>query len=130
MPVVKILLQSVISDDLNWMTLDIRDYYLNTPLFRPEYIPIQRKLIPSEINRRHKLEPFMHNNSVLFEVNKGTYGLPQAGFLAQQKLVELLAKHDYHQTDTPCLFRHTSNGTTFALVVDDFGVKLSGRPHY
>lgn len=76
MPVVKILLQSAISDDSNWMAIDIIDYYLNTPLFRPVYIRIQRKLIPSEIIRRHKSEPFMHNNSVLFEVNKGMYGLP------------------------------------------------------
>ena len=55
------------------------------------------------------------------------YGLPQAGLLAQQKIVEHLAKHQYYQTDTPCLFRHASNGTTFALVVDDFGVKYKDK---
>ena len=127
MPVVKILLQSVISDDSNWMTLDIKDYYLKTPLSRPEYIRIQRKLIPPSIMVQHKLEQFMSNNSVLFEVNQGMYGLPQAGYLAQQRLIEHLRKHQYHQTDTPCLFRHASNGTTFALVVDDFGVKYTDR---
>lgn len=127
MPVVKILLQSVISDDTNWMTLDIKDYYLNTPLSRPEYIRIQRKLIPNDIMERHKLEEFMSNTSVLFEVNRGMYGLPQAGLLAQQKLVEHLAKHQYYQTDTPCLFRHASNGRTFALVVDDLGIKYNDK---
>ena len=69
----------------------------------------------------------MSNNSILFEVNQGMYGLPQAGYLAQQKLIEHLRKHQYHQTDTPCLFRHSSNGTTFALVVDDFGVKYRDK---
>ena len=127
MPVVKILLQSVVSDDSNWMTLDIKDYYLNTPLSRPEYIRIQRKLIPPDTLVEHQLERFMSNNSILFEVNKGMYGLPQAGYLAQQKLIEHLRKHQYHQTDTPCLFRHSSNGTTFALVVDDFGVKYKDK---
>ena len=127
MPVVKILLQSVVSDDSNWMTLDIKDYYLNTPLSRPEYIRIQRKLIPSVTLEHHKLEKFMANNSILFEVNQGMYGLPQAGYLAQQKLIEHLSKHHYHQTNTPCLFRHSSNGTTFALVVDDFGVKYKDK---
>ena len=39
------------------------------------------------------------------------------------RLVDHLAKHDYHETTTPCLFRHSTNGTTFASVVDDFGVK-------
>ena len=94
---------------------------------RPEYIRIQRKLIPTDIIERHKLEQFMSNNSVLFEVNRGMYGLPQAGLLAQQRLVEHLAKHQYYQTETPCLFRHASNGTTFALVVDDFGVKYKDK---
>ena len=125
MPVVKLLLQSVISDDLKWMTLDIKDYYLNTPLPRAEYIRIQRKLIPDAIMEKYLLEPYLSNNSILFEVKQGMYGLPQAGYLAQRRLVDHLAKHDYHETTTPCLFRHSTNGTTFALVVDDFSVKYS-----
>ena len=127
MPVVKLLLQSVISDDLNWMTLDIKDYYLNTPLPRPEYIRIQQKLIPANVIEKHDLQPFLVNNSVLFEVNQGMYGLPQAGYLAQRRLIAHLAENDYHETPTPCLFRHSSNGTTFALVVDDFGVKYTTK---
>lgn len=76
MPVVKILLQSVICDDLDWMTLDIKNYYLNTPLPRPEYIRIQQKLIPANVIEKHQLQPFLVNNSVLFDVNQGMYGLP------------------------------------------------------
>ena len=125
MPVIKLLLQSVISDDLKWMALDIKDYYLNTPLPRTEYIRIQRKLIPDAIKEKHLLKPYMTNNSILFEVKQGMYGLPQAGYLAQRRLVDHLKKYDYHETTTPCLFRHSTNGTTFALVVDDFGVKYS-----
>ena len=123
MPVVKLLLQSVISNDQNWMTLDIEDYYLNTPFHRAEYIRIQRKLIPEAIMEKYVLKPYLTNNSILFEVKQGMYGLPQAGCLAQRRLVEHLAKHDYHETTTPCLFRHSTNGTTFALMVDVFGVK-------
>lgn len=91
MPVVKLLLQSVISDDVKWMTLDIKDYYPNTPLPRPEYIRIQRKLIPDAVITKHLLQPYMTNNSILFEVNQGMYGLPQAGYLAQQRLITHLA---------------------------------------
>lgn len=60
------------------------------------------------------------------------YGLPQAGLLAQQRLITHLASAGYNQTDTTCLFRHVANGTVFSLVVDDFGVKyttLSGVNH-
>ena len=53
------------------------------------------------------------------------YGLPQAGLLAQQRLITHLATHGYHQTPTTCLFRHCTNGTVFSLVVDDFGVKYT-----
>ena len=127
MPVVKLLLQSVISDDLNWMTLDIKDYYLNTPLPRPEYIRIQQKLIPANVIEKHQLQPFLVSNSVLFEVNQNMYRLPQAGYLAQRRLIAHLAANYYHKTPRPCLFRHSSNGATFALVVDDFGVKYATK---
>jgi hypothetical protein len=37
---VKLLLQSVVSDNAKFMTLDIKDFYLMTPLPRSEYIRI------------------------------------------------------------------------------------------
>ena len=127
MPLVKILLHSVISDDAHWLTIDIKDFYLNTPLPRPEYLRIPSKFLTPTIITNHSLHPYLHNNSILFEVNKGMYGLPQAGLLAQERLIQHLSMHGYHQTDTSCLFRHTSNGTVFSLVVDDFGVKYTSK---
>jgi hypothetical protein len=60
-----------------------------------------------------------------FQINKGMYGLPQAGLLAQNRLIAHIAEHGYTQSDTvPCLFRHATNGITFVLVVDDFGIKF------
>ena len=55
------------------------------------------------------------------------YGLhlPQAGLLAQNRLIEHLAAHGYHQTTATCLFRHVDNGTDFSPMVDDFGVKYA-----
>jgi len=55
MSTVKILLQSVVSDNANFMTLDIKDFYLNTPLTRPEYIKIQVSSIPQAILDRFGL---------------------------------------------------------------------------
>jgi hypothetical protein len=70
---------------------------------------------------------------VHFEVNKGVYGLPQAGLLAQNRLIAHLADHSYTQsTVVLCLFQHCDNGVTFVLVVDDFGIKAknaAGREH-
>ena len=49
MPLVKLLLQSMISDDKCLLTLDTKDFYLNTPLDRPEYLRISSKLLPQHI---------------------------------------------------------------------------------
>ena len=124
LPTVKILLQSVVSDNANFMTLDIKDFYLMTPLPRPEYIRIPLKFLSQKVLDKHNLHQYIYNNSVLFEVTKSMYGLPHAGKIAQDVLIERLAAHGYHQTSTICLFRHSTNGVAFALVVDDFGVKF------
>ena len=127
MPLVKMLIHSVISDNAQWMTVDIKDFYLDTPLERPEYLRIPTKFIPACTVTKHSLDQFLHNNTILFEVNKGMYGLTQAGLLAQQRLITHLAAHGYQQTLTTCLFRHIDNGTIFSLVVDDFGVKYTTK---
>jgi hypothetical protein len=66
---------------------------------------------------------------VLAEISKGIYGLKQAGILAQQKLVQHLAAHDFPpiSDETPCIFRHKTKDVMFCLVVDDFGVKYKEK---
>ena len=114
MSVVQLLLHSVVFEHKQWMTIDIKDYYLNTPRIRPEFIRIPCRMIPDTTVATHTLTPYINQNAILFEVNKGMYGLPQAGLLAQQRLIAHLADHGYHETSTSCLFRHTSNGTTLS----------------
>ena len=75
MEVVKLLLNSVLNTPgAKWMTTDITDFYLNTPLERKEYLRIQRKFIPDAIMEEFGFDKYMVNGSVLFEVNKGMYG--------------------------------------------------------
>ncbi len=126
--IVKTLVQSVMADDAHWMTIDITDFYLNTPLPRPEYVRIPLRQIPATILDEFKLHDFVHNDSVLFEVNKTMYGLPQAGKLAQDALILHLSEHGYLQDSIVAgLFKHATNGTVFTLVVDDFGIKYLTR---
>jgi hypothetical protein len=126
MQLIKILCNSsVVSDEgSKFMTADIKDFYLGTPLPTPEYMRINLDHIPADIIDKYKMREYVEGNAVIVEVNKGIYGLPQAGRLAQDRLIEHLATHGYHQAaNTPCLFTHESNSVTFALVVDDFGIK-------
>ena len=68
---VKLLLQSVVSDNANFMTLDIKDFYLiMMPLPHSEYIRNPLKFLSAQILAKHSLHPFIFINSILFEVIK------------------------------------------------------------
>jgi hypothetical protein len=129
MEVVKALFQSAASDRAKnqgglMLTADNKDFYLGTPLERPEYVRIPLRYIPAHILDKYHLRPFISNGTVLFEINKCMYGLPQAGYLSQRRLIAHLAEHGYVQdANVPCLFTHSLRGTVFTLVVDDFAVK-------
>ena len=64
------------------------------------------------------------------EIRKGMYGFPQAGILDHNKLKKILKPQGYTPvTHTPGLWHHHTRPITFALVVDDFGVKHVGEKH-
>ena len=107
------------------MTIDISNFYLNTPMDRYEYMRMKLDMFPDDVieeyNLRDNVEP---NGYVYIEVRKGMYGLRQAGLLAQKLLAKRLAKHGYTQSDvTAGLWTHEWRRICFSLVVDDFGVK-------
>jgi hypothetical protein len=65
---------------------------------------------------------------VYCEIQKGMYGLPQAGIIAQQLLEKRLQQHKYHQSaTTPGLWKHDTQPISFTLVVDNFWVKYVGK---
>ena len=113
------------------MTLDISNFYLNTPLKRPEYIRLKISDIPDEIIHEYHLKKIVNSKGFVFlEVTKGMYGLPQAGLLANELLEKRLNKNGYYQSKIiPGLWKHKSRPIMFTLVVDDFGVKYVGREH-
>jgi hypothetical protein len=127
----KCLWNSTISTDgANYMCLDVKNFYLGTPMDTFEYMRIPIKLIPHEIIEQYNLLPLVSNGHVYIEVQKGMYNLPQAGILANQLLARRLAIHGYHQTKfTPGLWRHVSRPIQFTLVVDDFGVQYMGAEY-
>jgi hypothetical protein len=58
------------------------------------------------------------------------YGLKEAGKLCNLRVVSLLSSFGFHETTTPCLFRHVSRNISFVLVGDDFGVKYHSRTDF
>jgi hypothetical protein len=71
---------------------DISNLYLNTPLDWPEYMKIHIDLFPQEIIDHYALHAKKDEQGFLYmEINKGMYGLPQSGILANQLLQRWLA---------------------------------------
>ena len=125
------LLNSVISTPgAKFLTLDIKNFYLGTPMEEYEYMKIKYDTIPAEIIKQYNLQTLVHNGFVYIEVRKGMYGLKQAGVLANKNLEQLLNKDGYVKTKhTPGLWKHLTRPVTFTLCVDDFGVKYVGERH-
>jgi hypothetical protein len=124
---VKTLLNSVISTpEAKFVTVDLKDFYLETPMDPKDYaymcIPVS--VIPDEIMLECNLAKLVHNKHVYVEIRKGMCGLPQAGRLANDRLIKFLAPHGYTPVAiTPGLWTHSTRPLAFTLVVDDFSIK-------
>ena len=102
--------------------IDIKDFYLGTPMQEYEYARVPLAKMPAEIVDQYNLRDLSHEGYIMIEIRRGMYGLPQAGILANIQLQTHLRKFGYYETKTPGLYRHTTRPTTFTLVVDDFGI--------
>jgi hypothetical protein len=79
--------------------LDIKDFYLNTPMKRYEYMCIKITNTPEEIIKDYKMHEIVTENGYVYcKIQKGMHGLPQAGIIAQKLLQERLEKVGYHQS--------------------------------
>eukprot|EP00804_Cyclotella_cryptica_P005684 CCRYP_000047-RA/>CCRYP_000047-RA protein AED:0.40 eAED:0.40 QI:0/-1/0/1/-1/1/1/0/124 len=118
----KVLLNSVISTKgARFMTIDIRDFYLNTPMVRPEYMRLKVLDIPDHIIALYNLDKLTTTNGYVYVlIQKGIYGLPQAGIIAQQLLKKQLAIKGYRQgTITPGFWKHGWRSISFILCADN-----------
>jgi hypothetical protein len=86
--------------------------------------------LPQETIDKYDLIELAQDGKVYIEIQKGIYGLPQAGILANELLQRNLAKDGYRPTQhTHGLWKHDTRPISFSLVVDDFGVKYVGHKH-
>jgi hypothetical protein len=72
----KILINSTLSiDDVTMMMMDIKNYYLGTPLPRFEYMKMLLSRFPEEIFQKYNLNAVAVDGWVYIEIRKGMYGL-------------------------------------------------------
>jgi hypothetical protein len=99
--VTKMLFNSVNSTKgARFMTMDMSNFYLMTPLHCPEFICMKLSGIPDEVIEEYKLwEKATKNGSIYIKVKHGMYGLPQSGLIANELLETRLNKHGYLQSE-------------------------------
>jgi hypothetical protein len=132
METIKLLLNSVVSTPgAAFCSANVTNFYLNTPMKLEEYVRVHISLIPDEIIHEYLLHELIKSKGLLLGcVQKGMYGLPQAGMLAKQLLKQQLGPHGYHECiHTPGLWKHYVQPFMFTLIVDDFGIQFTGKHH-
>jgi hypothetical protein len=127
----KILINSTLStEEAAMMMMDIKNYYLGTPLTRFEYMNMMLSRFPEEIIQKYNLNDLAVYGWVYIEIRKGMYGLKQAGLLANQLLQKCLAPFGYYPArHTPGLWLHNTRPLSFTIAVEDFAVKYVGKQH-
>jgi hypothetical protein len=127
----KILINSTLSTvDAATTRMDIKNYYLGTPLPRFEYMKMLLSFLPEEIVDKYNLSALAIDGWVHIEIRKGMYGLKQAGLLANQLFQTRLAAFGYYPArHTPGLWLQKTQPIAFSLIVDDFAIKYLGKQH-
>jgi hypothetical protein len=127
----KILINITLSTkDAAMMMMEIKNYYLGTPLPRFEYMKMPISRFPDEIVQKYNINALAVNGCIYSEIRKGMYGLKQTGLLANQLLQTRLAPFGYYPArHTPGLWLHKTRPISFTLVVDDFTLKYVGKHH-
>jgi hypothetical protein len=116
----KLHINSTISDakhGARYLGLDIKNYFLGTPLKYGQYMRVHPLSIPQEIF-------VAADGYVYLEIQHAMYGLKEAAIIAVNQLVTELAPAGYEPMPfTSSLWRHCTKRTTFTHCVDDFSAK-------
>jgi hypothetical protein len=66
----KILFNSIVSTPAaHFMCTGVKDFYLNTPMYKPEFMCLPLHIIPQEVIAQYNLLPLVHNNWIYIQIN-------------------------------------------------------------
>ena len=124
-----LLLNSLVSaPSANFMTYNIKDFYLNTPMDQYEYMHIHIKMNLKRVIDAYNLLPPIKNNHALVKIGKVMYDLPQAGNIAHDQIVKHLTNFGYFTAhNTPGMRHHKTHNIYFFLMVDEYCVKYTKK---
>ncbi len=127
----KLMWNNVLSTEgAKYMCLNIKNFYLSTPLDRFECMKTPLALSPLWIVKQYNLTKHVLNGFIYLEMHRAVWGLPQLGILANKLLCKRLLPHRYYKCAyTPGLWKQKMRPISVMLVVDDFGVKYIKEEH-
>ena len=128
----KFLLNSVVSfSGAKFMTLDLKDFYLNIPMECFEFLQMKIDHFPQDVINYYCLKEKIDDEGYLLVcIKKGMYDLPEAGIIAQKLLEKHLEEQGYRQSATTLgYWNHDWRQISFLLVIVNFGVKYVGKEH-
>ena len=128
----KILINSIISDardGAKFLSLDLKDHFLQSYLVHPQYMRIHGRYFFKEIHDKYNIDNIICTDGYVYcKIIKGMYGLKEAAMLAREKIIKVLAPHGYQPSKfAPNIWTHHTRRTKFCLCVDDFGVKYYSK---
>ena len=128
----KLHINSTISDahkGVRYLGIDIKNFYLGTPMQYLQYICVLPNMVPQEVWNDPCYDIHIAADGFIFlEIRRGMYGLKEAGVIAFDQIVRYLDPHGYKPAPyNPGFWRPTTRPTTFTLCIDNFGVKYFSK---
>ena len=115
----KILFNSVISDykdGTTFLSMDLKDMFLHTPMTKPEYMKMPLKYFPEDIIQQYTLPDLEHNSYIYIKFKKGVYRLKQDSVSAYNNLTKILTDGGYeHILGSLGMWKHKTPKTIFSL---------------
>ena len=111
------------------MTIEIKDFYLNTPSEQPGYLRMKLTYFPDDVIDQYNTKDRINSKGFVYvKVVEGMYCLQHTGIIAQKLLEKRLNDHGFHHSKfTPRFWKQASRPICFSLVVDDFASSMQGK---
>ena len=104
------------------MTMDLKDFFLATPMACSNYMRIHSKYFTPEIRALYMIDSIIDSDAYVYvDINKGRYGLKQAAVIVYQQLVKNIDGHGYYPIlFTTGIWSHRTLKTNFCLCFDNY----------
>ena len=97
--------------DGKYLIIDFKNFYLNNPMNKAEYLNIELKMNPQEIIDKYDLLRNQCGGYIYARIKKGMYGLVQAGIIAHDSLKDNLKPYGNAPEKSQKEYGHTHTET-------------------